>query len=84
MICTQALVPKVGGGRMGVREWMRFPDEIRERLLDMDYKEWSPNLQRWIPNYGQTMAKSAQLAFEKGLIDRRHYLLLAAATGAGG
>ncbi|HTK83905.1 MAG TPA: ATPase, T2SS/T4P/T4SS family [Patescibacteria group bacterium] len=84
MICTQALVPKVGGGRMGVREWMRFPDEIRERLLDMDYKEWSPNLQRWIPNYGQTMGKSAQIAFEKGLIDRRHYLLLAAATGAGG
>jgi defect-in-organelle-trafficking protein DotB len=84
MICTQALVPKVGGGRMGVREWMRFPDEIRERLLDMDYKEWSPNLQRWIPNYGQTMAKSAQIAFEKGLIDRRYYLLLAASTGAGG
>jgi defect in organelle trafficking protein DotB len=84
MICTQALVPKVGGGRMGVREWMKFPDEIRERLLDMDFREWGPNLQRWIPNYGQTMAFSAQIAFEKGLIDRRWYLLLAASTGGGG
>ena len=81
MIVTQALVPKKNGGRMGVREWMRFPDEIREKLLDMDYKEWSPNIQRMIPSYGQTMAKSAQLAFEGGHIDRRWYLLLAASTG---
>lgn len=28
MIVTQALVPKVGGGRLGVREWMKFPDEV--------------------------------------------------------
>lgn len=81
MIVTQALVPKKNGGRMGVREWMRFPDEIREKLLDMDYKEWSPNIQRMIPSYGQTMAKSAQMAFEGGHIDRRWYLLLAASTG---
>lgn len=81
MICTQALVPKIKGGRMGVREWMKFPDEVRERLLDMDYREWGSNIQRMIPNYGQTMAVSAKMAFEKGLIDRRWYLMLASSTG---
>ena len=81
MVVTQALVPKKNGGRMGVREWMRFPDEVREKLLDMDYREWSVNIQRLIPSYGRTMARSAQLAFEGGHIDRRWYLLLAASTG---
>lgn len=83
MIVTQSLVPKVGGGRMGVREWMIFPDEIREKLLDMDFREWAATIQRQIPKYGQTMSYSARLVFEKGLIDRRHYLLLASSTGGG-
>lgn len=83
MICTQALVPKIGGGRMGIREWMKFPDEVREKLLDMNYSEWVGTLHRILPNYGQSMSASAKIAFEKGLIDRRWYLLLAASTGGG-
>ncbi len=80
MIVTQALVPKKNGGRMGVREWMVFPDEVREKLLDMDFENWTNEIQRMIPFYGQTMAKSALLIFDKGLIEKRHYLLL---TGGG-
>lgn len=83
LIVTQGLVPKVGGGRCGVREWMVFPDEVREKLLDMDFTEWPSNIQRLIPNYGQTMADSAKKAFESGQIDKRHYLMLAASTGGG-
>lgn len=81
MIVTQQLVPKVNGGRMGVREWMRFPDEVREKLLDMDFTEWPVTIQRMIPSYGQTMTVSATKAFEANLIDRRIYLLLTSATG---
>ncbi len=81
MIVTQALVPKKGGGRIGVREWMIFPDEVREKLLDKDFDEWTNEIQRMIPFYGQTMSKSASIAFEKGLIEKRFYLLL---TGGGG
>ncbi|AGH99170.1 type IV pilus twitching motility protein PilT [Micavibrio aeruginosavorus] len=84
MIVTQALVPKVGGGRLGVREWMKFPDEVREKLLDMDFTEWPANLQRMLPTYGQSMAISAGKAFDAGLIERRWYLLLSSSTGAGG
>jgi defect-in-organelle-trafficking protein DotB len=81
MIVTQSLAPKITGGRIGVREWMVFTDDFREKLLDMDYREWSANIQRAIPFYGRTMADSAKIVFEKGLIDRRQYLLLASSTG---
>ncbi len=84
LVCTQALVPKIGGGRLGVREWMLFDDRVREKLLDMDYNQWSPEVQRMIDQYGQTMEKSATKAFEAGLIERRPYLMLTQAGGAGG
>jgi len=82
LIVTQALVPRVGGGRCGVREWMRFPDEVREKLLDMHFTKWSNEIQRAIPQYGQTMERSSAIAFESDQIDRRAYLMLSNSTGA--
>jgi defect-in-organelle-trafficking protein DotB len=83
LIVTQALVPRVGGGRVGVREWMKFPDEVREKLMDMHFTKWPPEIQRMINQYGRTMSKSAEIVFENGTIDRRHYLLLSSSTGSG-
>lgn len=84
MIITQTLVPKTTGGRIAVREWMRFSDEVRDKLLAIDFKEWPSEIQRMRPFYGQSMAKSATVAFEAGLIDRRTYIMLSSSTGAGG
>lgn len=80
MIVTQALLPKVNGGRIGIREYMLFTDEVREKLLDMDFREWSSEIQRMIPSYGRTMEDAALIAFEAGHITRRHYLLLASSS----
>lgn len=82
LVVTQALVPKIGGGRVGVREWMVFNDTVREKLLDMDFNQWTSEIQRIIPNYGQTLNQSATKLFEDGLIERRWYLTLTQATGA--
>ena len=84
MVVTQTLVPKASGGRTGVREWMVFTDEVREKFLDKDFKEWPVEIQRMIPFYGQTMARSAEILFEAGDIDRRTYIRLSNSTGAGG
>lgn len=85
LIVTQVLVPKKGGGRLGCREWMRFPDEVREKLMDMNYEDWGTEIQRMIPQYGQNMNKTATQFFEKGIIERRYYLLLTGvSTGDGG
>ncbi|MFP4313405.1 MAG: type IV pilus twitching motility protein PilT [Alphaproteobacteria bacterium] len=82
MIVTQALVPREGGGRIGVREWMKFPDEVREKLMDMNFTKWPNEIQRMINQYGQTMERSAEKVYEEGKIDRLHYLYLASSTGA--
>lgn len=84
LVVTQALVPRREGGRIGVREWMKFPDDVREKLMDMSYTEWPGEIQRLIKQYGRTMEQSATIVFDQGIIDRRHYLLLSSATGAGG
>lgn len=82
LIVTQALVPRVGGGRVGVREYMKFPEDVREKLMDMSFTEWPNEIQRMINQYGRTMQKSAEIVYEAGIIDRRHYLLLASSTGS--
>ncbi len=84
LIVTQALVPRVNGGRVGVREWMKFPDDVREKLMDMPFTDWPNEIHRMINQYGRSMQRSAEIVFEAGIIDRRHYLLLSSSTGAGG
>jgi len=77
---TQALVPRIGGGRVGVREWMQFPDDVREKLMDMHFTEWPNEISHMIDQYGRTMNRSAEIEFEAGTISRRHYLLLGSST----
>jgi defect-in-organelle-trafficking protein DotB len=81
LIVSQALVPRVGGGRVAVREWMAFEDESREKLLNMPQDRWTAELATMVPKLGRSMGESARLVYEKGLIDRRQYLLLSHSTG---
>lgn len=74
VIVTQTLSPKVGGGRVGLREWLVFTEEIREYLLNMDFDKWSYETMKLVAKEGQTMEKSAKEAYDEGLIDKRHYL----------
>ena len=76
MVVTQALVPKVGGGRVGLREFLVFDDNVREILLDMPVEKWTSETQRLLVRYGQTMEQTATKAVKDGIIDRRSYLLL--------
>ena len=80
LIVTQALVPKIGGGRIGIREWMPFDDVMREKLLSMNNEAWFNEIERQLPVLGRSMADSAQRAFDAGLIERRWLLLLKQAT----
>jgi defect-in-organelle-trafficking protein DotB len=81
LIVTQALVPRIGGGRVGVREWMEFNDDVREKLLNMHEEEWSSEITRQLPRNGRSMTQSAQMAFDAGQIDERHLILLSKSTG---
>jgi defect-in-organelle-trafficking protein DotB len=76
MVVTQVLVPKVGGGRLGLREYLVFDELIREQLLNMPMDRWTSETQRLLVRHGRTMEQSANEAFKNGLIDKNTYLLL--------
>lgn len=80
LVVTQTLVPKIGGGRCALREYMPFTEEVREELLGLTFDEWPLTLMNMVPKYGKTMEKAARDAFEAGLIEKRHYLIYAAGT----
>lgn len=82
MIITQTLVPKIGGGRVALREFMPFTEEIRETLLNMTFDKWPATLMAMVPKYGKTMEYSARMAYEAGLIEKRFYLIYAQGTKA--
>jgi defect-in-organelle-trafficking protein DotB len=82
LIVTQTLVPKIGGGRVALREYMPFTEEIRERMLNLPADRWPFELMTMVPKYGKTMEKSARNAYEAGLIEHRYYLLYAQGTKA--
>lgn len=82
MIVTQILVPKVGGGRAGLREWLVFDDDMRERLLDISPEHWPNELIRILRVKGRPMEESARIAHEQGLISDYYYRLVARTTDA--
>jgi defect-in-organelle-trafficking protein DotB len=80
MIVTQTLVPKIGGGRVALREYMVFTDEIREKLLGMTYDRWPSELIAMVEKYGKSMEKAAKQAYDAGLIEPRYYLIYTQGT----
>lgn len=84
LIVTQTLVPKIGGGRVALREYMEFTEERRERLLSLSFEEWPVILQSMVAEHGKTMERAAKDAFEAGLIERRYYLMYVQGSKEGG
>ncbi len=81
LIVTQALVKKKGGGRVGLREFLFFDDEIREKLLGMHHDKWAIEVQRFVEMRGRSIGKAALAAFEKDEISRNDYLMLTQGNG---
>lgn len=81
VICTQRLVPRVGGGRVAVREFMVFGEEIREIFLRQQVDKW-PRLVRQLlaeeRAIGQSMAKGAMKLLRAGKITEEVYERVAA------
>jgi defect-in-organelle-trafficking protein DotB len=83
LICVQQLIPKIGGGRIAIREFMVFGEEVREKFLREDVKKW-PSLTRRLfaekSVIGQSMNEAALRALMAGMITEEEYEK-AAATG---
>jgi defect-in-organelle-trafficking protein DotB len=83
LICVQQLIPKIGGGRIAIREFMVFGEEVREKFLREETKKW-PSLTRRLfaekSVIGQSMNEAALRALMAGQITEEEYEK-AAATG---
>jgi defect-in-organelle-trafficking protein DotB len=82
MIVTQILIPKQGGGRVGLREWLVFDDKLRERMLEMSPETWPAELIKVVRKQGRPMAQSAKIVYDQGLISDYYYKLVASSTAA--
>lgn len=81
MIVTQLLLPKVGGGKVGCREYMVFSRDVREEFLKEDVDRWPRLARRLLAEeraIGRTMASAALELLAKGQIDEATYERVAA------
>ena len=81
MIVTQILMPKIGGGRQALREYLVFTDELREKFLEISFENWPLELIKTVREQGKPMVTSAREAYDAGLIEGRYYNLVARGSG---
>lgn len=81
MVVTQLLLPRIGGGKVGCREYMVFGREIREAFLKENVDNWPRLARRLLAEeraIGRTMAAAALELLAKGEIDEATYERVAA------
>ena len=74
LVATQVLVPRVGGGRQALREWLVFDPVLKARMIENPPSLWPSLVADEIGVRATGLATSARSAFRKGLIsaaDRR-------------
>ena len=76
MIVTQILRPRIGGGRVALREYMIFDDRTRATFMRRHPNDW-PALARTMMNDNKVQSKklvtSAWEAFAAGQLSQAHY-----------
>lgn len=69
-IVSQRLEPRVGGGRIAVKEWLEFTPEIRKHLSELrDENSWVAYINEQLHKTGNSMVQYAQRLLNKGLIE---------------
>lgn len=84
MIVVQILVPRVGGGMVGCREFMVFDPKTRERFLKTKQLQWPLLIQRMLTQgevVGKTMLKSALELLAEGTITMETFEQIAETGG---
>ena len=68
LIVQQRLLPKVGGGRIAVREFLEFTPALRNQLLRTPVEELIPTIEGMVYQHGQPMMEAVNKAQQAGLI----------------
>ena len=82
LVVTQVLLPKPGGGRTAIREWLAFDGVLKAQLMEAPQERWSVLIAEALRRTGNDLAAAAGRAHREGRIgeaDRRR--LTAAVAG---
>lgn len=84
MIVHQRLIPKMGGGRVAIREYLVFSDDMRRHLqmclLDKD--DLGSDIQQLLEQHGRPLLADAKQKFAEGLIDLAQYAGIVTEVGS--
>jgi defect in organelle trafficking protein DotB len=81
LVITQWLVPKVGGGRVALREYLVFDQGMRLELATGDLDRLQPVIHRMVEERGRSLLADAREKFEQGLISHATLEMVAAERG---
>ncbi len=79
MVVTQCLAPAPGGGRTALREWLVFPPQLKESLLESPQETWPAAIAAAVDATGNQLSRAAQSAYAAGRIHARDLARIAAA-----
>lgn len=68
MIVVQTLCPKIGGGRIALREWLPLTKTLQDRLFALPHSSIANEMQKEVNARGSSMGHSALKAYRDGLI----------------
>lgn len=81
-IVTQRLVPRIGGGRVALREYLFLDADLREALMREDPDTIQPALYQALRERGQTLLADARRKHAEGLITEVEVDLIDAEQGS--
>jgi defect-in-organelle-trafficking protein DotB len=68
MVVVQTLCPKIGGGRIALREWLVLSRTLQNKLFALDFSKIALEMQAEVYKNGTSMAHSAYKAYRDGNI----------------
>lgn len=76
LIVQQRLLPKVGGGRVPIKEILCFDQSMRLELSKTPIDKYIPTIDAMLHEYGQPLLLDAERKFEDGLIHEKDFLTI--------
>ncbi|MBO1360160.1 Flp pilus assembly complex ATPase component TadA [Acetobacter sacchari] len=72
---NQRLVPRKGGGRVAIREFLRFDRDLRFKLMRTDPDSWPEFIADVLKTDGQSYERSIDMRLDQGLITEETALM---------
>lgn len=68
VLMQQRLYPRLGGGRVAIREWLVLDEGHRQKLVDTPVHDLYSTLDTMVRKYGRSLEEDASIAYKEGKI----------------